>query len=376
MKIASSIVFIATAALLALGLVVLVSASTGQTGARHLMMQPIWCAVGLVACGVAAWKDYRLLRHFSWWLLTLAVVLLVVVLIPKVGITAKGATRWLGYGWLRMQPSEFAKLALIVALAHYGAHYQRQMPTFWRGVFIPGAIMAPIIGLVFVEPDVGASGLMAVVGASMLVVAGVRVRYLLLPSLALLVALGYFLWQDPVRSERIYSWLNLEETRLDKGMQAYQSVLAIAKGGLNGVGLGEGRQKLGFIPEHHTDFIFSVIGEELGLVATLLVVFMFMAIVLSGLYIARHARDTFGMLLASGVSFLIGFQAIVNIGVVTAALPNKGLSLPFISYGGSNLVVLLMGIGLLLNVARQAGSLRSQASAPLPPNESLSYQFG
>jgi cell division protein FtsW len=186
------------------------------------------------------------------------------------------------------------------------------------------------------------------------VLAGTKLRYLFPPVLLALVALGFFLWQDPMRSERIYSWLNLEETKMDKGFQAYQALVALGSGGMTGVGLGDGRQKLGFIPEHHTDFIFSVIGEELGLVATIGIVFGFLAIILCGVYVAWHARETFGMLLASGVTFLIGMQALVNIAVVTSSIPNKGLSLPFISYGGSNLVIMLTGVGLLLNVARHA----------------------
>ena len=170
-----------------------------------------------------------------------------------------------------------------------------------------------------------------------------------------------------MRSERIYSWLHLEETKRDKGLQAYEAMIALGSGGFVGKGLGDGRQKLGFVPEHHTDFIFSIIGEELGLIATLLVILAFVGIVFSGAYIAMNARDTFGLLLGTGITFLIGLQAFVNIGVVTSALPNKGLPLPFISYGGSNLLVMLASVGLLLNVARQAreadGLWQNRASA-------------
>lgn len=352
MKLASSIIFIFTMALLSLGVVMLVSASTGQAEARHLVMQPIWCGLGLVACGLATVWDYRNLRQVSWALLALSVVLLAAVLVPGVGVHRNGATRWLGFGPFSMQPSELAKLALIIALAHYGAHYQRQMPQFWRGLIIPGAILAPLIGLVFAEPDVGTSILLCMVGTLILILAGTKLRYLLPPIVAGLVALGIFIWQDPMRSDRIYSWLNLEETKLDKGLQAYQAMVALGSGGIAGVGLGDGRQKLGFIPEHHTDFIFSIIGEELGLAATLAVVLAFTCIVVGGLYVALHARETFGMLLASGITFLIGLQALVNIAVVTGSIPNKGLSLPFISYGGSNLIVMMTCVGLLINVAR------------------------
>ena len=201
----------------------------------------------------------------------------------------------------------------------------------------------------------------------MLLIAGIRWRYFLPPVLLLGIALGLFLWKNPMRSERIYSWLHLEETKLDKGLQAYQAMVALGSGGVSGVGLGDGRQKFGFVPEHHTDFIFSVIGEELGLVATLLIVLAFIAISICGVYIAWNSADNFGMLIASGITFLIGFQAVINIGVVTSALPNKGLSLPFISYGGSNLVAMLAGVGLLLNIGRHAAAPASNSGTLLEP---------
>lgn len=359
MKIATTTLFFCVAALLALGMVMLFSASTGQPQAGYLVMQPIWCGIGLLACLLAASLDYRWLKKSPWipWtLLVVSVVLLVLILVPGIKTKTNGASRWLHLGKrFAMQPSELAKLALIIALAYYGERYQRKMPGFLHGIVVPGLMVGTVLGLVFMEPDVGTALLLGAVSSVMLVVAGIRWRYFLPPLCLVVVALGLFLWNNPMRSGRIYSWLHLEETKLDKGHQAYQAMVALGSGGVGGVGLGDGRQKLGFVPEHHTDFILSVIGEELGLVATLLVLLAYMAIAICGVYIAYNARDSFGMLIASGITFLIGFQAIINIGVVTSALPNKGLSLPFISYGGSNLVVMLAGIGLLLNIARHAG---------------------
>jgi cell division protein FtsW len=177
-----------------------------------------------------------------------------------------------------------------------------------------------------------------------------------------------------MRSERIYSWLHLEETKQSKGgYQAYQAMVALGSGGIFGKGLGDSRQKLGFLPEHETDFIFSIIGEELGLIATLLVIAAFVAIVVCGICIARSAPDTFGLLLGSGIVFLIGLQAFINIGVVTSALPNKGLPLPFISRGGSNLLMMLTCVGVLLSIARRAsapeeilGGLSEPEQVPVP----------
>src|SRR5262249_29370743 len=196
--------------------------------------------------------------------------------------------------------------------------------------------------------------------------AGIRWRYFLPPVLLGVMALGFFLWNNPMRSERIYSWLHVEETKLGKGMQSYQAMVALGAGGTTGVGLGDGTRTRGFIPEHHTDFIFSVIGEELGLVATLGVVLGFCLVTGCGLYIAWHASDTFGMLLAAGLTFLIGFQAVINIGVVTGSLPNKGISLPFLSYGGSNLVVMMACVGVLMNVARHGYEAKRNPFAAVP----------
>ena len=167
--------------------------------------------------------------------------------------------------------------------------------------------------------------------------------------------MAYALMSDPLRRARILSWLNPEETRTTTGFQAWQAMIALGSGGVSGLGIGNGRQKLGFVPEHHTDFIFSIIGEEMGMIATFGIIAGFIIFVLCGVYIAWHARDVFGLLLGSGITFLIGMQAFINIGVVTSALPNKGLALPFISYGGSSLLLMMMAIGVLISVARQGG---------------------
>lgn len=369
MKTATTTLLFSVLGLSALGLVMLFSASTGRPEANYLVMQPIWCALGLVACWVAAAMDYRWLKKSPWiplGLLLIVVGSLVCVLVPGVGFRINGAKRWLRLAGYTMQPSELAKIVLIIALAYYGERFQRHMPSFFRGMVIPGLGVGLVLGLVFLEPDVGTALLLGSVSSIVLLISGVRWRCFLPPVLITLTALGLFLWQNPMRSERIYSWLHLEETKMAKGHQTYQARVALGSGGVTGVGLGDGRQKLGFVPEHHTDFIYSVIGEELGLVTTLLVLFAFAGILLSGVYIAWHAGDTFGLLLGSGISFLIALQSIINIGVVTGTIPNKGMSLPFISYGGSNLVVMLSCVGLLLNIARHTDSPDPAMSSGLP----------
>jgi cell division protein FtsW len=354
MKVAVTILAFCVAALLALGMVMLYSSGMAQVGARYLTMQLVWCVLGLAACIVAATVDYRHLKRFWWVLFSIAIVMLVLVLNKHFGVVRGGARRWFSFGGLHFQPSEFAKIALVIALAWYGEHFQRQMPQWRRGILMPCLLIGLTVGLIFKEPDVGTALVVATVGGILLLISGIQVRYLVPPALAAAIGIGVFIYHNPMRSERIYSWLHVEETRREKGLQAYEAMVALGSGGLTGKGLGDGRQKLGFVPEHHTDFILSIIGEELGLIATLLVTLAFAAIVFCGIYIAMNSTDTFGLLLGSGITFLIGLQALINIGVVTSALPNKGLPLPFISYGGSNLLMMLTGVGLLLSIAREA----------------------
>jgi len=355
MKVAVTTLAFCVAALLALGLVMLYSSSMTQVGAHYLMLQLVWCALGFILCVAATTLDYQWLRKFAWPIFILALVLLVLVLLPLPhGITKKinGAHRWFILPGMRLQPSEFAKLALVIMLAWYGDRYQRQMQHWQRGIVFPGMLIALVLGLIFIEPDRGTTILLAAVSGSMLLVAGVRWRHILLPAAAGAAGLVVSIWHDPMRMNRIFAWLRPQEHLNGAALQAHQAMIGIGAGGLTGVGLGSGMQKHGYLPEIQTDFIFANIGEELGLIATLLVILAFIVIAICGIYIALNARESFGFLLAAGITFLISLQAAINIGVVTSALPNKGLPLPFISYGGSNLLAVLACVGILFSVAR------------------------
>jgi cell division protein FtsW len=370
MRVAVTTLAFCVAALLGLGLVMLYSSSMTQVGARYLVMQCIWCAGGLLLCVAATALDYQFLKKAAWPLFIVALVLLALVLLPLPhGITKKinGAHRWFILPGIRLQPSELGKIALIILLAWYGDRFQRKMNTFKQGVVFPGMIAALMLGVIFVEPDRGTTILLAAVSGAMLLIAGVRLKFIIPPVLLGIAGLAVSILHDPMRMRRIFSWWDLEAHKDGVGYQAYQAMIALGSGGWFGLGLGNGLQKNGFVPEHHTDFIFSIIGEELGLVATLAIVVAFVVIAICGIYIALHSRDTFGGLLAAGITFLISLQAAINIGVVTSALPNKGLPLPFISYGGSNLLAMLTCVGILFSVARHAHVREKTSESVLDP---------
>lgn len=384
----TSILIFCVAVLLGLGMITLYSSSmnlelrrsAAAVGSDFLRSQMIWGAFGLVGCAVAAAIPYPKWKPLAPWALGFSIVLLILVFVPHIGWAAtagrasggaSGAHRWIAPPFLpHFQPSELAKLAMIIFLAAYAERYQRQMGTFQRGLMIPGAIIGVILLLVFVEPDRGCTLLLAAVAAAMFVAAGVRLLYLIPAGLSGAAALAWSLTHDSMRTGRILAWLNPELTKDGVGYQSWQAMIAFGSGGLWGVGLGDSRQKLGFIPEHHTDFIFAIIGEELGLVTTLAVVAIFVVLMLCGLCIARRAPDTFGMLLATGITFMIGIQAFINMGVATSLLPNKGMPLPFISYGGSNLLLMLISVGLLLNVAKSASAAPAHAVLSSNPFDS------
>ncbi|HKS35979.1 MAG TPA: putative lipid II flippase FtsW [Verrucomicrobiae bacterium] len=358
-KYAATILVFCVTALLSLGLVILFSSSMDKNGQNYPAMQAVWCGLGVVAAVLVAWIDYRHLKKISLVLYVAAVVLLVLVLIPGIGVKVGGARRWLHVAGQSLQPSEIAKIAVVILLAHYGERYQRFMAAPIRGLIIPGILICIVLGLIFREPDWGTTLLLAAVGVVMLLVAGVRWRYLVVPAVAGCIAFAFVLLNNETRLNRVKSWMDPEATKGGVGYQSWQGMVALGSGGVRGLGLGDSRQKFGYLPEHETDFIFAIIGEELGLAGTIGVVVAFMVVMICGVRIGWNARDAFGMLLATGLTFLIGLQAFINIGVVTGTLPNKGLPLPFISRGGSNLFLMLMCVGLLLSIARRAGDSRS-----------------
>jgi cell division protein FtsW len=355
MKVAVTTLGVCVAVLLALGLVMLYSSMmTTQAGVHDLLTQLVWCALGFGLCVTATCLDYQILKKLAWPVFIFGLVLLALVFAPFIGHASHGAHRWIGRGRLTLQPSEFTKIALIILLAWYGDRFQRQMHTWKRGILFPAAIAGVTLGLIFFEPDRGQTILLGAVGGAMLLIAGVEWKKIIPVALAAGAVLTFSLFHDVMRKGRISAWLHPEAHAGGAALQAQQAMYGLGAGGWFGLGLGNGVRKFGYLPEIHTDFIFANIGEELGLIGTLLVVVMFVAIAICGFFIAFNARETFGFLLAAGITLLISLQAAINIGVVTSALPNKGLPLPFISYGGSNLLAMLACIGILFSIACHA----------------------
>lgn len=358
-----------------LGLVMLYSAGDVQKagGTIFFKSQLVACGVGMVLCLFMAWVDHRFWKKWLWLLIPVAVALLVWVLFQK---KTNGARRWFYLpGGFAFQPSEFAKIVLLLFLAWYGERFRHRMETFGKGIVRPGLVACVFVGLILLEPDVGTALLLAGMTGLVLLLAGAKARYCFGPALVAMLALGTFVKYNPVRSERIYAWLHPEETRRGVGMQAWESRVAFGAGGLAGRGLGNSRQKYSFISEHHTDFIFPIVGEELGLIASVSIVLLFVTLVMAGFTIARHAPDLYGLLLGAGITLLIGVQAFVNIAVVTGVFPNKGLPLPFISSGGSNLILMLGCVGILINIARHARSDALTDADDVPDPTALTPQM-
>ena len=334
-----------------LGLVVLFSASQAMHSDPTVLLrkQLIWLVIATLAGGVAMLVNLAALRDYAYILAGGAVLLLVLVLIPGIGVTVNGAQRWIDCGPMRLQVSEIGKLGLLFMMAHYLAANRRNLDDALRGFIIPCGMLAVICGLIIIEPDYGTAFLCGAVGGIMLYLAGLRLKFLIPTALAALTLFSVAVDHDPVRLRRITSFLDVEGNRSDSSYQLWQGILAFGAGGVQGVGLGAGRQQMSFLPEAHTDFIFAIVGEELGLVFTLGVVVLFMTLFFVGVLQLKRAPDLYQYLLIMGALLFVTLQALINIGVVTGCLPTKGMSLPFISYGGSNLVFMFVLTGIILN---------------------------
>ncbi|MBT5380164.1 MAG: cell division protein FtsW [Opitutae bacterium] len=348
----AALVLLGVSCLTLLGLVALFSASHSIYNDDYIFLrkQLVWIVISLVFAFGTFIISVETLRKYVWLLCALIIIGLILTLIPGIGITVNGAQRWIGFDGLRVQVSEFSKPILVLALAHYLAVNQRHIDLFFKGFLYPCSMIGLVCGLIILQPDYGTAVLCGVVGFGLIFLSGVRLIYLVPTVMSSLGLFALMVYNNPVRLSRITSFLNIEENLSTGAYQLWQGILAFGTGGINGVGLGNGRQQFSFLPEAHTDFIFAIIGEEMGLIITLLVLFLFLSIFIIGMVQLRRAPNLYHFLLGAGALLFIILQSIINIGVVTGCLPTKGMSLPFISYGGSNLVVMFILIGLVLNL--------------------------
>ena len=336
------------------GLIMLSSVTQSFLGGSYYLVgkQALWFVAAAIAGMITYFLDLEELRSVTWVLAGALLVSLAIVLVPGIGVSVNGARRWLDLGLMNLQVSDFARIGMVFVLAHYLALNQRRMDSLRRGFLIPGGIIGITSLLILLEPDYGTSFIVAFVGFILLFLGGARLVFLL-PT----ILIGLFLFlaaiaADPVRMRRLVSFFDIEGNRTDATYQVWQAMLAFAAGGLGGVGIGNGRQQRAFLPEAHTDFIFPIVGEELGFICTSGVVIIFLVLFLTGIRQLKKAPNLFYYILACGALLMISVQALLNFAVVTGCLPTKGLSLPFLSYGGSNLVATFILVGILLNCFR------------------------
>ena len=348
-----------TTALVVLGLIMLASTSvwveTADSKYSHLIKQSTWTAIGVILASIIACMDYRKFKKHAKLIFISSVILLALCYVPGINQTVNGETRWIrlpGIG--QFQPSEIAKLGVIIALGAYMAHFQSETRTFKKGFIVPGILIVVPVALIFFEQDMGTSVCLAATCFAILYIAGTRLSYLIVSSVSGLALLSLAVYHNPNRLARIMAFTDMEANKLGAALQQWRALLAFSNGGVDGLGLGNGAEKHGYLPFAHTDFIFPIIGEELGLWFALGTILCYVIIAIYGIGVAIYASDMFGRLLAIGATGLVIFPSIMNIGVTTGLLPNKGIPLPFVSYGGTNLVFTLVAIGLLVSIHRRS----------------------
>lgn len=362
------LIIICAFSLLLFGLMMIFSSSAVLAGERFndayyfLKRQAVFSLIGLVGMYMAMRIDYRILSRYAYPIYGLVLLLLALVFIPGLGRSVNGAQRWVSFGFITFQPSEFAKLGIIIFFAALLAKkgIENKLDDFTFGYLPNLAALAVVFLMIQVQPDLGTAIIIGATAAFMFVVAGMRYSYLIATGLVALPVLMAAVYNVGYRRKRILSFLDPWEDVSDSGYQIIQSFIALSRGGVFGSGLGAGRQKLFFLPEPHTDFIFSIVAEELGLVGAGVLIILFAILAWRGFMVGLKAPDRFGSLLALGITFTIAFQAAINISVAMGMLPTKGLPLPFVSLGGSALVMWMISIGLLANVSEHT----AQRAAP------------
>lgn len=353
--------------LLALGIIMVLSASapsalsvTGNSY-TYVWKQLIFGVVGLIAMLIISKIDYKVYKKYYWYIYFASWIILLLVLVPGLGQSVKGATRWIKIGGIQFQPSELTKIGIIIFFAGYLTDHKHELHDFKNGFVKPLCYLIPPIGILYVvQNHLSVSMVICIITIVIMFMAGCRLKYFVLVGTIVAVGavglVGYMQMSgsDSFRVDRISTYFNPWEDAQGTGYQTIQSLYAIGSGGMFGLGLGNSKQKYLYIPEPHNDFIFSILAEELGFVGCLLVVVLFAVFVWRGILIAMRTNDMFGSLIAIGITTLVGAQAIINIAVVSATVPTTGMSLPFFSYGGTALLLLLANVGILLNISRSS----------------------
>ncbi len=323
---------------------------TGGNAAYYFVRQLLFAAMGTGAMLLLSRFPMGFYRRYAWHFL--AITLLLLLLVPIIGVKANGARRWLGVGGLTLQPSELAKLAVILSFSSMICRFRGKMGSFKYGILPFIALLLVIVGLLVLEPHFSASIIIIAIGGAMMFLGGVKLGWFIGAFTAAGAALAVLLTLFPYASSRISTWRDPFSSASDEGYQIVQSLYSIGSGGLSGLGLGASRQKYLYLPEEHNDFIFSVLCEELGFIGAALIIVLFSMLILRGYWIALHCRDRFSFLVCAGITTLLAIQVFLNIAVVTNLVPCTGISLPFFSYGGTALLIQLGEMGIILCASR------------------------
>ncbi len=342
--------------LVGIGIAMVYSASSAIAVKRYgndaffLIRQMTYAFMGLIALFICKKIPYRFYKKIVYPIVIISIVLLLTVMFSGMGIRVNGARRWLEIFGFRFQPSEIARIALVIFLAYSLSKKHEQIKSFFIG-FVPHVLFMGIFaGLIAIQPDFGSVVILAGITWIMMYIAGVPLSYLVVSVAGLMTSLYFYMFRASYRIDRWTAFLNPWEHASDQAYQIVHSMMAFGTGGLFGKWIGNGYQKLFYLPEPHTDFVFSVIGEELGLIGVLFILFLYILILWSGLNIAQNTHDLFGSYLAIGITAALGLQVCINIGVTLGLVPTKGLPLPFLSYGGTSLIVSMASIGILMNI--------------------------
>jgi len=351
-------IFVTVLLLLALGISIVYSASSYYASRKfgnkeyYLIRQLIWATIGIIAMLMVSRMDYRRLAQFSPILMLVSIILLILVRIPGIGANVNGAWRWFNFGPFSFQPSEMAKLSIILFFSFSLSKKGDMLQYFWKGLVPYLLVIGLIDALLMLQPHFSATILVTGVAVIILFTAGAKIWHFVLLAIPAIPLVIYLVLSEEYRLKRLLTFLDPFKDPTDSGYQIINSLYAIGSGGIFGKGLGQSVQKYLYIPEPHTDFIFSIAAEELGFIGATTILLLFLVLIWRGIRIAMHAPDTLGSLIAVGITSLISLQVIINVAVVTSSMPVTGMPLPFFTAGGSSLAFLLVGIGMLLNISR------------------------